>query len=254
MADKLCRSMHGDIDFDFFAEQGIDHVLSDVLSNKRFPNCKSNDSLDYSGGEVGWRGDGRDTGFGKALDNHGNPLGVNPIQFSTFCHVVAGLNKGKVAAGCGTTAELYQALPFSWLLRIHATIGAIILGREIPRSWSCPKASLIPKSSKPVGVEEFRMVVTDVLLMKMLLGCLFELSYQDLEKAFWATNLRMFCGMKGVQASEFLFILKRIQEMSIRWSDWPVVTFIKADFEKAFDKIFPVSIAKMWIDIGIDSR
>eukprot|EP00973_Karenia_brevis_P074472 10348495-Karenia_brevis.AAC.1 len=64
----------------------------------------------------------------------------------------------------------------------------------------------------------------------------------------------MFCGMPGVQASELLFIVRRIQEMSIRWADWPVVAFAKADFLKAFDKIFPSSVAKMWLDIGIDKR
>eukprot|EP00973_Karenia_brevis_P001131 154635-Karenia_brevis.AAC.1 len=62
----------------------------------------------------------------------------------------------------------------------------------------------------------------------------------------------MFCGMKGVQAGELLFVLRRVQEMSIRWSDWPIVTFGKADFHKAFDKVWPIAVARMWEEIGLD--
>eukprot|EP00973_Karenia_brevis_P049387 6851388-Karenia_brevis.AAC.1 len=64
----------------------------------------------------------------------------------------------------------------------------------------------------------------------------------------------MFCGMKGVQASEFLFVARRIQEQSIRWADRPIATFIKADFHKAFDKIWPCAIADMWQQIGVDKQ
>eukprot|EP00973_Karenia_brevis_P038224 5270411-Karenia_brevis.AAC.1 len=61
-------------------------------------------------------------------------------MFSTLCRVVAKLNREKTSGGCGTNAEIHQALPFVWLMRIRATLGAIILGRDVPGHLNRPPA------------------------------------------------------------------------------------------------------------------
>eukprot|EP00973_Karenia_brevis_P087214 12090688-Karenia_brevis.AAC.1 len=198
--------MQGAVDYNFFEKHELQEILRSVLSNHgQYFNSLFGDE------------------YGTKSSTHKNTEAniLNPIAFSILCRVVAKLNHEKVPGGCGTNAEVYQALPFSWLARIHATLGSIVLGRDIPKYWNSPKATLLPKSSKPDGVEEFRQVVSDILMMKLLLGCLYDASFQYLEAAFWSSNLRMFCGMQGVQASEFLLVVRRLQEMSIRWADWP---------------------------------
>ena len=91
----------------------------------------------------------------------------------------------------------------------------------------------------------------DCFFMKILLGALTFKSRRVYEGAFRHFPLEVSAGKKGAQASDLLFLVRRVVEAGETWADLGGLCIAKADLWKAFDRLHHFALGEMLAEIGM---
>ena len=76
-----------------------------------------------------------------------------------------------------------------------------------------PVGTFIPKDVTKLETEKFRVVISDSIIFKMMLGAIFDVSLPLVSAQQFV--MPAFCGMRGKQASDMLLTLRRLAHLSL---------------------------------------
>ena len=146
----------------------------------------------------------------------------------------------------GVTAEMLQSLPEDALKSLAMDFTRRFATLDIPQRWTEVSASLIPKIAAARELKSFRPVSSLSAIRKLWgyvwMELLPSLHFKTLQTAF----------VKGVDAAQGVYSLKRAAELS---REWGIPLFaIQIDLKRAFDKISHAAVASALKRKGVPTQ
>ena len=160
-----------------------------------------------------------------------NPT-VTPFELSELSEALASLKSGKSVGIDLTSKELLDGLVQTPGGDTHLLeyMNRVLTTRCIPPQWNRPLVILLPKVPDPTLPSQLRPIAlgssASKLFSKMILARIKQsIGFQSHSQ----------CAGPGRQATDFLFALHRVLELSREWG--LPVAFLKIDISKAFDSL-----------------
>eukprot|EP00973_Karenia_brevis_P054379 7555151-Karenia_brevis.AAC.1 len=148
----------------------------------------------------------------------------------------ARLSDGKIGGPDGLIAEVMKAMPIAWKVAVlNHFLRIIACEMNFPEIWDLSIAAMIPKLPRPGAIDDFRAVLLDPISRKLLDLFLMELAGKRLIPN--PLPCYIFCGVKGMQASDLLILVTKLGELARMWIDIPAICIARIDLVKAFDNI-----------------
>eukprot|EP00973_Karenia_brevis_P084584 11737966-Karenia_brevis.AAC.1 len=94
---------------------------------------------------------------------------------------------------------------------------------------------MIQKDPRPESIGDFRAVLSDPICRKLFDLFLLQLTGNRLIPK--PLPCHIFCGVKGMQASDLLLLVTKLGELARMWIDIPAIHIARIDLVRAFDSI-----------------
>jgi hypothetical protein len=174
------------------------------------------------------------------LDGHALRVSVDVIK-----RALKRLKPGKSSPD-GVTAEMLRSLPEEALESLARDFTRRFATLDVPESWTEVSATLIPKIAAARELKSFRPVSSLAAIRKLWgyvwMELLPNLLFETLQTAF----------VKGVDAAQGVYSLKRAAELSREWNT-PLFA-IQIDLKKAFDQISHASVVSALKRKGVPTQ